>query len=418
MVGYAAVAFERHDALADPLGHALLAHARNAIADALGQPPAQARPPALARRRHLRHAAPRRRLLRGCIGSAGRAPRAARHDVRLQRGVRLTFRDHRFTPLAPGVSDRWPSRVSLLGPRIVAASEDDALPNSTRPRRVTLFNRSRHATFLPQVWGTTAERPPVPSPRSSRKPGLPEKTSGPRRCGCRATGPQVRAGLNGRTADRWMRPALVLAWLERRASASTRSKKPLNHFLPGTASSPSAPPAAATWPASSARTGTSQVARDGPPDGRRRARAHRAGGRAACLRERGLHHNDPVIFAEYAMDVADACHELASDRRGDGRLHARRAAARVLREDGRGQRRPEGASPTTSTCQQTARTSRRCSTLQFIVPRNRLLAGDHHAADPRPQTTARRARRDDAGSPSTSAATCRCTSPPSTPTTR
>jgi uncharacterized Zn-finger protein len=54
-------------------------------------------------------------------------------------------------------------------------------------------------------------------------------------------------------------------------------------------------------------------------------------------------YNDPVIFAEYAMDIADACHDQGvEDRGGDRGLHPCRAAARVLRQDGRGQRRPEG----------------------------------------------------------------------------
>ena len=51
-----------------------------------------------------------------------------------------------------------------------------------------------------------------------------------------------------------------------------------------------------------------------------------------------------------------------ADRGGDRRLHPRRAAARVLREDGRGQRRPEGASPTSSTSRSAAAGCSRCST--------------------------------------------------------
>jgi len=75
-------------------------------------------------------------------------------------------------------------------------------------------------------------------------------------------------------------------------------KKPLNHFLPGSA----APccrsaPRAATWPAGSTRSGTSQVPRDRPA-GRRR--------RPGC-RSVAMTYNDPVIFLEYAVDVADAC---------------------------------------------------------------------------------------------------------------
>ena len=54
-------------------------------------------------------------------------------------------------------------------------------------------------------------------------------------------------------------------------------------------------------------------------------------------------YNDPVIFLEYAIDVAQACRERGhQDGRGDRRLHLRRAAGRVLPAHGRGQRRPEG----------------------------------------------------------------------------
>jgi pyruvate formate lyase activating enzyme len=104
----------------------------------------------------------------------------------------------------------------------------------------------------------------------------------------------------------------------------------------------SAPPAA-TWRASSARTGTSRSRRTWtdcsmPP-------APTASPRGGRLRRQSVAftYNDPVIFAEYAIDTALACHERGiRRRRRHRRLHPPRAGARVLRRDGRRQRRPQG----------------------------------------------------------------------------
>ena len=72
-------------------------------------------------------------------------------------------------------------------------------------------------------------------------------------------------------------------------------KKPLNHFLPGTRSCRSGRPAA-TWPASSARTGTSPSrARTTRWPTLRRPRRSR-GGRALGCRSVAFTYNDPVIF--------------------------------------------------------------------------------------------------------------------------
>jgi pyruvate formate lyase activating enzyme len=61
-------------------------------------------------------------------------------------------------------------------------------------------------------------------------------------------------------------------------------------------------------------------------------RGDRRGSRRAGCRELvAFTYNDPVIFAEYALDAADACHAAGSRRGGDRRLHPRRAARRVLR---------------------------------------------------------------------------------------
>ena len=175
VVGYAAVAFERNDALADPLGEALLARARNAIADALGQPtgpePGHA---ALAEPGATFVTLRRDGELRGCIGTL-EPQRALEHDVRLH-ALAAAFHDHRFTPLAAWEFQTLAIEVSLIGPSepIAAASEDEAL-RALEPGidGVTLEYRGRHATFLPQVW----EQLPAPADflaALKRKAGLPE----------------------------------------------------------------------------------------------------------------------------------------------------------------------------------------------------------------------------------------------------
>ena len=104
-------------------------------------------------------------------------------------------------------------------------------------------------------------------------------------------------------------------------------KKPLNHFLPGRRFSPSGRRAAIS-PASSARTGTSaSPARSTRSPTRRRRRRSRAPREQLGCRSVAFTYNDPAIFLEYAIDVAEACRERGHQgRRGDGRLHLRRAA--------------------------------------------------------------------------------------------
>ena len=54
-------------------------------------------------------------------------------------------------------------------------------------------------------------------------------------------------------------------------------------------------------------------------------------------------YNDPVIFLEYAVDVAEGLPRAGhQDRRRHRRLHLRRAAAGAVRPHGRRQRRPQG----------------------------------------------------------------------------
>lgn len=187
VVGYCAVAFEPQreqvrrpdDATAqagrDPLGPALIARARNAIADALNLPtgpePAHA---ALAEHGAtfvtLRHGG----RLRGCIGTL-EARRPLDHDVRMH-ALAAAFQDARFEALREDEFDALEIEVSLLEPSepLDVASEAEALC-ALQPGvdGVTLEYRGQRATFLPQVWAQ------VGSPQEflaalKRKAGLPE----------------------------------------------------------------------------------------------------------------------------------------------------------------------------------------------------------------------------------------------------
>ncbi len=120
-------------------------------------------------------------------------------------------------------------------------------------------------------------------------------------------------------------------------------KKPLNHFYPGsrvlsfgTAGCNLACKFCQNWDISKSRemdTLMDAASPDAIAD---------AAQRTQC-RSVAFTYNDPVIFAEYAMDTADACRErgIKTVAVTAGYIGAE-AAARVLREDGRRQRRPQG----------------------------------------------------------------------------
>ena len=121
-------------------------------------------------------------------------------------------------------------------------------------------------------------------------------------------------------------------------------KKPLNQFYPGTSDALVRHRRAATSPASSARTGTSPSrARWTGCRTRPRREAIAAGRGAARLQVGGLHLQRPgdLRRVRHGHRRCLPRHGRADRRRHRG-LHPRRAAARVLRQDGRGQRRPEG----------------------------------------------------------------------------
>jgi pyruvate formate lyase activating enzyme len=108
-------------------------------------------------------------------------------------------------------------------------------------------------------------------------------------------------------------------------------KKPLNHFLPGTpvlsfgtAGCNLTCKFCQNWDISKARA-ADRLQDEASPEAIAEA-AVRNGCRSVAFT-----YNDPVIFLEYALDVAQAC-----------RLHLRGAAARILSSHRRRQHRPEG----------------------------------------------------------------------------
>ncbi|HEU5293421.1 MAG TPA: AmmeMemoRadiSam system protein B [Burkholderiaceae bacterium] len=136
------------------LGGALLARARNAIADALSLPqidePAH---PALRSPGATFVTLRRRGALRGCVGTLT-AVRPLADDVRMQ-ALCAAFRDARFTPLTRDEFDGLEIEVSVVEPAlpIAARSEADACAQ-LRPGvdGVILQWRGVQATLLPQVW--------------------------------------------------------------------------------------------------------------------------------------------------------------------------------------------------------------------------------------------------------------------------
>ena len=119
-------------------------------------------------------------------------------------------------------------------------------------------------------------------------------------------------------------------------------KKPLNHFYPGssvfsfgTAGCNLACKFCQNWDISKAKDMDRLMDQASPEEIARTAEHH------GC-KSVAFTYNDPVIFAEYAMDTADACHArgIKTVAVTAGYIHDA-GAARVLRQDGCRQRRPE-----------------------------------------------------------------------------
>ena len=108
-------------------------------------------------------------------------------------------------------------------------------------------------------------------------------------------------------------------------------KKPLNHFLPGspvlsfgTAGCNLGCRFCQNWEISKSRE-IDTLADEASPQAIARAAA------ALGCRSVAFTYNDPVIFLEYAIDVADACRELGIKvGGGDGRVHVRRSRGRTF----------------------------------------------------------------------------------------
>ena len=163
------------------LGPALLALARQAIADKLGVEsgvtPIFLQVPgldeALAEPAATFVTLTRHGALRGCIGTL-EAHRALRDDV-IANALAAAFRDPRFPPVSAA---EWPTislEVSRLTPAVPLPVADEAdLLRQLRPQQDGIILRcgQRRATFLPQVWDQ------LPTPREfisrlKEKAGLP-----------------------------------------------------------------------------------------------------------------------------------------------------------------------------------------------------------------------------------------------------
>ena len=163
-----------------------------------------------------------------------------------------------------------------------------------------------------------------------------------------------------------------------------------------------------------------EVARDGHPrrpgepgdDRARRGRARMQVGRVHLQRPGDLRR------------VRDGCRRRVprpgrADGGGDRGLHLARRARGVLRQDGRGERRPEGVHRRVLLQALRGAPAAGARHARVSEARDERLVRDHDAAHSRARTTRpQRSRPSASGSGRSSVPTCRCTSPRSTPTTR
>ena len=197
-------------------------------------------------------------------------------------------------------------------------------------------------------------------------------------------------------------------------------KKPLNHFYPGVLGvllrHRRLQPRLQVLP----ELGHLEVARDGHADGRGLAGSDRRRGSEHGVHERGVHLQRSGHLRRvrdgHGRRLPRAGHQDGGGHRG---LHRRRRAARVLREDGRRQRRPQGLHR--RVLREALRRASAAGARHARLPgaRDGRLVRDHHAADPGQERLRRGAGGDvRAGSSASWGPTCRCTSPRSIPTTR
>lgn len=145
----------------DPLGHALLTIARNAIEKEFGIKARTVIPhPDLAKPAATFVTLTQQGLLRGCIGSL-EARRSLAMDV-AENATAAAFHDPRFPPLRRGELEQSRVEVSLLDTpeSIEFASEADVLGQLCPGVDGLILECENHrATFLPQVWES------LPTPR-------------------------------------------------------------------------------------------------------------------------------------------------------------------------------------------------------------------------------------------------------------
>ena len=217
-------------------------------------------------------------------------------------------------------------------------------------------------------------------------------TSAPAPASC-TTASGACASCGAGPATRWCSPATgapagTASTRSRRSRSTTSSRAPR--------CSASAPPGA-TWPAASARTGTSPSPRrsTGSPTRRRRRPSPTAALELGCASV-AFTYNDPVVFLEYAVDTAEACREVGvrSVAVSAGYV-VRPAPPRALRRGRRRQHRPQGLHRRVLPPPGHGRPGAGARHPRAHPPRHRRLAGDHDAAHPRRQRLRRRARRHD-----------------------
>jgi pyruvate formate lyase activating enzyme len=334
------------------LGSALLVTARNAIAKRFGLTGFPVEPVAeLAEPGATFVTLTQGGQLRGCIGSL-EAYRPLAIDV-AENALAAAFRDHRFAPLSQEEFPRTRVEVSLLTPAepFPVTSEADALAR-LRPGidGLVLSYGRRRATFLPQVWESLPDAAPVhgatqtqggpagrflargPDPRALRskqmerevnhQPKVPESAHPGRwwhaiederiQCDLCPRDCKLHAGQRGACFVRQNLDGQMVLTTYGRSSGfciDPIEKKPLNHFFPGsailsfgTAGCNLACKFCQNWDISKSKD-MDRLLDAASPDGIAAAAV------AYGAQSVAFTYNDPVIFAEYAIDTALACHE-------------------------------------------------------------------------------------------------------------
>ncbi len=145
----------------DPLGHALLTIARNAIESRFGMKARTATPhPDLAKPAATFVTLTQQGQLRGCIGTL-EAYRSLATDV-AENALAAAFNDPRFPPLRRAELEQTRVEVSLLDvPHAMQFTDEADALRQLRPGvdGVILCCEYHRATFLPQVWES------LPTPR-------------------------------------------------------------------------------------------------------------------------------------------------------------------------------------------------------------------------------------------------------------